>query len=846
MPVANKHMEKAERYFQKGKLEAALEEYLLAWKDEPQNDAIVITVAELYQRLNKVKESRECYVFLYDKAVERNDGQKVVELLRKMQVLGPVEPSRLIAAAQFLEKARPDLASEQYRRAMELAGEQNPELGLQCLQGMARLQPGSLDLHRKLATTAARLGNKTVAVAAYRRLAEMLTAIGKWKEAIEAFEQICLLAPKDQPAQIALAQTYLKAGQPGSVIALWKDIAEKSEDREALGLLAQAYLAEKQLEKAEALYWRLLEGSKEAANALLEIAKGYLSEGKGNSLLGLLRALDEHLTAHHPSKDLILLAEKLSQLEHTQAAVLEPLSRLLDRLHLDSPLAAALNTLFKLHLASREFPKAVDALERLIDINPYDPECAPKLEQLEGKVEASISRELASRLGISPSAGDAADSSAVTAVAVGVGQIAQGPDSGTNPLKDLMLQAEIFLQYGMQDKAKERLDRVAKLFPGEERKNEELATLFERAGFASTRPAAAPSPVAETETRDVRADLKRVSEISRNLSRQGTVKAVLFAAVNDIGRFWQVSRCVAGLATQNRPPSMAMEYIAPGIAASDAPRLGKLVMGLQQAIGGKDFPVVAENVEESPVLAGLQDTLAALQVESLVAIPLRDGDQEIGILVMEQCGQRRSWKGNDLAGLEALAEQIVMAVANVRLRNLMKALAVTDERSGLLHRDSYLTCLLSEAERMRTQKTPLSVILLQFSLPEPRSGDAKKGKEMEEFLQKFSAAVMSQLRQNDMAVKYGLQTLALILPGATGKDASSVTEKMRKLTQSTWNSGAGNPPHLIAGVAEAIREGTMDSADRITELINRLEWALEAARAGGEDAVKLLEPAVPQ
>jgi hypothetical protein len=39
----------------------------------------------------------------------------------------------------------------------------------------------------------------------------------------------------------------------------------------------------------------------------------------------------------------------------------------------------------------------------------------------------------------------------------------------------------------------------------------------------------------------------------------------------------------------------------------------------------------------------------------------------------------------------------------------------------------------------------------------------------------------------------------------------------------------------------------MDSADRITELINRLEWALEAARAGGEDAVKLLEPpAVPQ
>jgi diguanylate cyclase (GGDEF)-like protein len=294
---------------------------------------------------------------------------------------------------------------------------------------------------------------------------------------------------------------------------------------------------------------------------------------------------------------------------------------------------------------------------------------------------------------------------------------------------------------------------------------------------------------------------------------------------------------------------MAMEYIAQGVKASDAVKLSRLVMGLQQANTGKNVPLVAENVKDAPQMAALQDTLAALQVDSLAAIPLRDADQEIGVLVLQQCGQRRSWKSNDLAGLEALAEQIVLGVANVRLRNLMKALAVTDEQSGLLHRDSYLTCLMSETERMRAQKTPLSAALLHFSRggasrPETKldggKDNGKGDKGLEEFIQKFSSSIMSQLRQNDMAIKYGSETLALILPGATGKDAMSVMEKMRRLAASS--AGTGEAPQLAAGVAEVIRESNMDTPDRVTELINRLEDALSSARHAGSATVKLLDP----
>jgi len=862
MAVANKHMEKAERLLQKGKIEAALEEYLQAWHDEPDNDAIVYTVAELYQKLNRTVQSKECYVFLFDKAVERNDPQKVMELTRKMQLVGVLEPSRLITAAQLLEKQRPDLASEQYRRAMEIAGEKNHEVTLQCLQGMARLTPGSLDLHKRLASAAQKAGQTKVAVGAYRRLAELYLPIAKTSEAIHALEQVCLLTPKDESAQVALAKAYIKGKRFDNVLKLWKDIAEESDNPEIMNLLAQAHLAEKNPEKAEFYYWKLLESSPQAAGPLLEIAKQYIEQNQDAALSSLLKRIEERVARDHPTKEIIGLVEKLTQLPHTSIPALESLARLLDRLHMDSPLATVLNGLFDLYFASRQFPQAADVLERVISVDPYNPESTAKLERLEGKADAGFLRELASRLGISSTAasGGAAAVYDASGIISPASQVSQGPDAGANPLKDLMLQAEIFLQYGMQDKARERMERIAKLFPGEETRNAELGTLFEKAGIAVVRPepsTTAEAPGAAADSRDFQADLRRVSEISRDLSRQATVKAILHTAVNDIGRYWQVSRCVVGLATPNRPPTMAMEYIAQGIAASDAANLGKLVMGLQQANAGKSFPLVAEHVAESPPMAALQETLSALQVESLVAIPLRDGDQEIGVLVLQQCIQRRSWKGNDLAGLEALGEQIVLAIANVRLRNLMKALAVTDATSGLLHRDSYITCLLSEAERMRTQKTPLSVVLLHFSPgdvsppdaqnEEPKKKDGKNAKGMEAFLQKYSGSVMGQLRQNDMAVKYASDTLALILPGALGKDAANVTIKMRRLAASTGSSSPTGTPHLAAGVAEAMRETTIDTTDRVTELINRAEGALEAARQEGPDAVKLLiPPELPQ
>src|SRR5204863_9142408 len=99
----------------------------------------------------------------------------------------------------------------------------------------------------------------------------------------------------------------------------------------------------------------------------------------------------------------------------------------------------------------------------------------------------------------------------------------------------------------------------------------------------------------------------------------------------------------------------ALEYIAPGVKASDALLLGKLVMGLQQLTEERAASVVSVKVSGDKLLKPLKALLDGLQVESLIAVPLREDNQGAGILILEQCGSARSWHPSEVTGLETVA-----------------------------------------------------------------------------------------------------------------------------------------------------------------------------------------------
>ncbi len=92
-----------------------------------------------------------------------------------------------------------------------------------------------------------------------------------------------------------------------------------------------------------------------------------------------------------------------------------------------------------------------------------------RLEMLRGKIDENRFKVIASRFT------SMADSTASTVRA-------EEKLLGAAALQDLMLQAEILVQYGMRAKALERLQRIQQLFPHEEERNPALQQLYLSAG----------------------------------------------------------------------------------------------------------------------------------------------------------------------------------------------------------------------------------------------------------------------------------------------------------------------------------------------------------------------------
>ena len=72
-----------------------------------------------------------------------------------------------------------------------------------------------------------------------------------------------------------------------------------------------------------------------------------------------------------------------------------------------------------------------------------------------------------------------------------------------------------------------------------------------------------------------------------------------------------------------------------------------------------------------------------------------------GMLIVGHA-EPHKWRPNEAYFLQAIGDQMLMSVSHTRLRSLVRRMGVSDERTGLLSRSSYQSCLLTEADRARS------------------------------------------------------------------------------------------------------------------------------------------------
>jgi diguanylate cyclase (GGDEF)-like protein len=491
-----------------------------------------------------------------------------------------------------------------------------------------------------------------------------------------------------------------------------------------------------------------------------------------------------------------------------------------------------------------DVPGACSSLDRIIDIDPYDSGNHERMKLLEGKADPAYLRGVAARMGKvvsgpaqTPKFGGQGSQPSATS---------QSPEAQSQQaLDDLLVQAEIFLQYSLHAKALERLQKIAEMFPGEEETNQRLNNLFELANWrpprSPKRKAAAEPPRVDavsaqsapaatgTYNADTLRDLGKISEITRTVHRQSTPKAVLSTAVNEIGKYLRVTRCLTIVGPPGQPPQMASEYCAPGVEQSGGAHIVKLLGPLSEA-KPDDMGAFELSADAAPALREL-GLVCALGVQ----LTDRETQAVSGFLIVGD-SVARNWKPNESYFLQAVGDQVLIGVNHTKLRSLMRSLAVADEKTGLLGRGSYQDCLLSEANRSKSQSTPLSLVILSMDKGMEllrQHGDPQFERHMEQ----ITRALQTTVRQNDLAVKYTSWALAFILPDTKLADAQVLAEKLRRVSASVkppWNQSEIS---LSASVVEAVNRPDYEAEDIITDLINRAEFGLEELRKKGGNTV---------
>jgi diguanylate cyclase (GGDEF)-like protein len=831
-----KRVDRAEKFLQKGKTADALDEFLTILLEDPENDSVRQMAADLCVSLNRTQEAIKLLGQLFERQFSANDTSRASLTYKRLARLVNPAYDQKLRFAQLIEASNKKLALETYESALaeqtKLGREQE---SLTTLKAIVNLDPNKKNL-LNLGELSSKLGQKKEAAEAFARVAEAATAAGE--NAQQWYERAYTEDSSDPKVVLEYGNGLMKEGQIGAAIFVFEPAVHAGgatlEIRDAY---ARALLGANRLSDAEPVIWELFEQHPARAQQVLDLIAAMVDSQMDAEAVALARKLEQAQRKRGERKTFVTQMQQLVNKHRPAAELLEFMGELFNSSNREADYSQTLLKLFDLYCENGNFGKAGECLDRAAEVDPYETGHQKRLQMLKGKIDDNRFQVIASRFSSATSNNT---------------QPEKKPDLGLGnaALQDLMLQAEILVQYGMRSKAIERLQRIQELFPHEEERNEDLQRLYLSAGMTprysgtapvlpvelpSVTPVSAPAPAVASASSDM-SSFTRVAEITRKLYKQSTANNVLTTAVNEIGAQWKATRCIAAMRKPGLPPTALQEYCTEGVRSAEPSPLAKLVSFIHEFSLTRGMLNVPDALASSD-LQPIRELIAELSVTSLLAVPLMDGAEHTGLLLLLQTTSR-TWNSSDVVVLKTIAEQITIALNNVGLRRLVKNLSVTDEGSGLLNRASYLDLLQAETRRSLQQATPITVMLMQFG----KGGHLAKelGEQgLESVMQQIGKMVSANIRQNDLAFRYSPATIALVLGETAEKEALLALEKLRKLLAEIRLPGKDQPVTFAAGLAQAVLKQNYDSIDIVTEVINRAEQALEAARSAANKVAAL-------
>ncbi len=646
MADVSKHLERAKKFLEKNRVEDAIEAYQTVLEEAPQHTEATQALGDLYSKLEMPDRAAVYYGYLFDLLIEPKDETKALAIFNRfLKNSVMAQPPERIARCAFLQQKqnRPEEAIEQYSRAAELfEGLNRGDDALFCWERTAQLEPENLQRQMKVAETAAQLGKNALAARSFLRAGQIAAAGGSKADALKLLGKAYAYAPQERSVALLYAEAKLHNGESAEAAALLEPFANTESDVAFLETFADALQQAGQLDRARGILERVLREKNEGITRLFDLADAYADQDEDGKAVEILNTVKRRMFADKKQAEFTSQVEALGAKHPESLPILEFWAALYNELNRESQYFEVLIKQFDANFNSGNFVKCCEVIEKLVDIDPYDYRNQQRLEMLKGHADPGFLARISARVAKTATAGSA-NPAAPPKVAASqeVNEPPPVSEEGRRlqALDDLIVQTEIFLQYSLQSKAVERLQKIAAMFPGEEDRNARLHNLYQMANWwpknAPKQEAATPTvsavPVVEAKptgptgrtgsyTAETLRDLTKISEINQKIFRQQTPRAMLNTTVSEVGTYMKAARSFAVIGAPGRPPEIAAEFSAQGLKQAPGAQVVFLLAQMEKAIPDELGGLVVEASEGS--------ILTDLGLKSALGVTIEDKETQ--------------------------------------------------------------------------------------------------------------------------------------------------------------------------------------------------------------------------
>lgn len=219
---------------------------------------------------------------------------------------------------------------------------------------------------------------------------------------------------------------------------------------------------------------------------------------------------------------------------------------------------------------------------------------------------------------------------------------------------------------------------------------------------------------------------------------------------------------------------------------------------------------------------------------SSLCVPMVIHGETLGVLTLRSA-QAAGITDSERRAARAMAEQIAMALANLRLQEALRVQSIRDPVTGLYNRRYLEESLEREISRARRQHQPLAIVMIDIDHFK-HFNDTYGHEAGDAILAEVGKLLISEVRADDIPCRYGGEEFCLVMPGATLDVAQARAESLRLAVKSLRVNARGQtlgPITLSAGVACFPTHGLSSAA-----VVNAADAALYQAKSSGRDRIE--------